>query len=406
MYWPIRGAIFLSCAVALPRVCPAQEWTEASVVAQFLEQSPYAREARARSGVAEAEARGRTRFLNPLLQYSREGAGRTEFYQAEQTLPLSGRRPLLRQAGASGVRAVEAAGAFDLWQARSALRLAFYQVLSAQERESVYATAAKEIDRVLLVLRSREREGEGTKFDRMRTERERAELLAESALARAETEMAMGRMLAFLPVGTVAARVTGTMNSGPLVADAAALTQRALLAREDMKAEQGRLEQFRWEQRAAEKLRIPEPLLSAGMKRADVGARNLEMGPVVSVSIPLPLFNKGQDEVARFSAERERTAARVEILTRQIRAAVEGTARAFTVRRQARDSYERELADSGPELIRMASVAYQEGEIGILQLLDAYRLERQARLRMLEIQLSVKEAQIELERVLGEELGQ
>jgi cobalt-zinc-cadmium efflux system outer membrane protein len=50
-------------------------------------------------------------------------------------------------------------------------------------------------------------------------------------------------------------------------------------------------------------------------------------------------------------------------------------------------------------------VAYQEGEIGILQLLDAYRTQRQAQLRMLEIQAAVKEAQIELERVVGEELG-
>ncbi|MGE4056891.1 MAG: hypothetical protein AB7F99_19045, partial [Vicinamibacterales bacterium] len=82
-----------------------------------------------------------------------------------------------------------------------------------------------------------------------------------------------------------------------------------------------------------------------------------------------------------------------------------GTVRAFNVRVQARDRYRQELADSGPELIKIATVAYQEGEIGILQLLDAYRSQRQAQLRMLDIQAAVKEAQIELERVVGEELG-
>ena len=87
------------------------------------------------------------------------------------------------------------------------------------------------------------------------------------------------------------------------------------------------------------------------------------------------------------------------------RDAVEGTVRAFNVRVQARDRYRQELADSGPELIKIATVAYQEGEIGILQLLDAYRSQRQAQLRMLDIQAAVKEAQIELERVVGEELG-
>jgi outer membrane protein, heavy metal efflux system len=109
--------------------------------------------------------------------------------------------------------------------------------------------------------------------------------------------------------------------------------------------------------------------------------------------------------VARYSAEQQRVTARMQLLSQQIRAAVEGTARAFNVRVRARDRYRQELADSGAQLIRMATVAYQEGETGILQLLDAYRTQRQAQLRMLEIQATVKEAQIELERVVGEELG-
>jgi cobalt-zinc-cadmium efflux system outer membrane protein len=165
------------------------------------------------------------------------------------------------------------------------------------------------------------------------------------------------------------------------------------------------LEQFRLEQQAAERLRIPEPVFNAGLKRADVGQNRSATGPVVGISVPLPLFNKGQAEVARFAAEQERVSARLQILSQRIRANIEGTVRAFNVRVQARDSYRKELADSGPELIRIATIAYQEGEIGILQLLDSYRSQRQAQLRMLDIQSAVKEAQIELERVVGEEIG-
>jgi cobalt-zinc-cadmium efflux system outer membrane protein len=176
-------------------------------------------------------------------------------------------------------------------------------------------------------------------------------------------------------------------------------------AREDYRAEQRRLEQFRLEERAADRLKIPDPVLNAGFKRADTGQNRIANGGVVGVTIPLPLFNKGQAEVARYSAEQERISARLQILTQRIRAAVEGTVRAFNVRVQARDRYRQELAGSGPELIKIATVAYQEGEIGILQLLDAYRSQRQAELRVLDIQAAVKEAQIELERVVGEELG-
>jgi cobalt-zinc-cadmium efflux system outer membrane protein len=405
MHLPKRAATSLLYLAALAGLCSAQEWTETSVVQKFLEQSPYAREARARAAIAQAEAKGRSLYANPSFNYTREGAGLTEFFQAEQAIPINGRLKLLRQAGDSAVRATEAEGAFDIWQARTSLRLAFYQLLAAQERERVYSTGLKELENVIRVLRDREREGEGSKFDRLRTERERAELLAELALVQAEMELERSRLIAFLPPATQIAAVAGQIETilGPL--DGTALVQRAMGAREDFRAEQRRLEQFRLEERAADRLKIPEPVLNAGFKRADVGQNRIANGGVVGVTVPLPLFNKGQAEVARYSAEQERISARMQILTQRIRAAVEGTVRAFNVRVQARDRYRRELADSGPELIKIATVAYQEGEIGILQLLDAYRSQRQAQLRMLDIQAAVKEAQIELERVVGEELG-
>jgi cobalt-zinc-cadmium efflux system outer membrane protein len=231
-------------------------------------------------------------------------------------------------------------------------------------------------------------------------------LLAEAGLLRADTELVRGRMLAFLPAGTPDAPVSGQLETAlPVLTEAAPLVQRAMDVREDYRAEQRRMERFRWEQLAAERLRVPEPVVTAGIKRADVGLHRIETGPVVGVSIPLPLFNKGQAEVARFSAEQERARSRLQILAQRIRAEIEGTVRAFQIRTQARDRYRDELGASGAELVKIATVAYQEGEIGILQLLDAYRTQRQAQLRLLDVQSAVKEAQLELERVVGEELG-
>jgi cobalt-zinc-cadmium efflux system outer membrane protein len=384
---------------------PAQEWTEAAIIESFLAQSPRAREARASVAIAEAEARGRTLFSNPSVNYSREGAGLTEFFQAEQALPVTGRRKLLRQAGSSLVRATEADGAFSLWQARSSLRQASYRALASQEREAIHAASLKDIEDVIRVLRDREREGEGSKYDRLRTERERAELLAELALVRAQTALERAQVLAFLPPGTSLTAVSGQIDVPFRTLNADELTQRSLTVREDYRAEQQRLEQYRLEQRAAERLRFPEPVLNAGLKRADVGQPGIAHGPVIGITVPLPLFNKGQAEAARFTAEQERVSARLQILSQQIRAAIEGTVEALNVRLRARDEYRTELAETGPELIRIATVAYQEGEIGILQLLDAYRVQRQTQLRLLDIRAVAKEAQIELERALGEELG-
>ena len=401
-----RAAISVLLAALSGGLCCAQEWTESVVIDRFLKQSPYAREARARIAIARAEARARTLYPNPSLLYSRERAGLTEFFQAEQTVPISGRLKLLRQAGASAVLATEADAAFSFWQARTSLRQAFFRLLASQKREAVYSASSKEIQEVIRVLRERELQGEGSRFDRLRTERERAEVLAELALLRSATALDRAQVLAFLPADLAGPlTVSGELSTPSLVLSATDLTGRALALREDYQAELQRVQQFRTEQRAAERLRIPEPIVNAGLKRADVGQQRIGYGPVVGVSIPLLIFNKGQAEVARFAAEQERADARLQILSRQIQAAVDGNVRAFQVRSAARDEYRSTLADSGTELVRIATVAYQEGEINILQLLDTYRLQRQAQLRLIDIEAAVKEAQIEVERVVGEEIG-
>jgi outer membrane protein, heavy metal efflux system len=405
MSLPKSAVLFLPILAAFSNAADAQEWTEAVVIQSFLDQSPQVRETRARVAIAEAEARRRTLYTNPSVNYSRESAGFTEFFQAEQTLPISGRLRFLRQAGASSIRATQAEGAFDLWQARTDLRQAFYRVLASQNRDGLYLASLKEMEDVIRILRDREAQGEGSKFDRLRTERERAELLAELALVRAITALERGQMLSFLPIGTTLVTVAGSIDTKISLPELSELERLAFASREDYRAEQQRLEQFRLEQRAAERLRIPEPTVNGGLKRADIGQTGTVNGPVVGITVALPLFNKGQTEVARFSAEQERTSARLQFLTQHVRAAIAGTAQAFQVRLRARDEYASELSRTGPELIRIATVAYQDGEIGILQLLDAYRVQRQAQLRMLEIQAAVKEAQIELERVVGQEIG-
>jgi outer membrane protein TolC len=54
--------------------------------------------------------------------------------------------------------------------------------------------------------------------------------------------------------------------------------------------------------------------------------------------------------------------------------------------------------------MNIAEVAYREGEVGILELLDAVRTSSRARLRSIEIRLEARLAQIALERAVGDVL--
>jgi cobalt-zinc-cadmium efflux system outer membrane protein len=155
------------------------------------------------------------------------------------------------------------------------------------------------------------------------------------------------------------------------------------------------------EQTAAGRLRFPEPVVSAGLKRADNTRGDTDAGPVVSLTLPLPLFNRGTTEVQRFQAEETRARARRDVLAQQITAQVEGAYQTLLIRQRAADGYQKEISSRGADLTRIVQVAYQEGELGILELLDALRVSRQSQLRLLELQGAAREAEIELERVVG-----
>src|SRR6266545_3761541 len=186
----------------------AQEWTEAQVIQKFLDQSPYAREMKARIDSVRAAAAGRTLLPNPSAVFSREGAGYAAFYQIEQQVPWSGRRGILKQAGTAAVAATEAETSVVLWGLRSDVRVAFYRMMAAQRRQNVLADGLKDLEGIIRILRTRESEGEGSKYDRLRAEREMAEY--RSLLALAQTDIAQARFVlqGFLPTGTVVEKVS------------------------------------------------------------------------------------------------------------------------------------------------------------------------------------------------------
>ena len=74
------------------------------------------------------------------------------------------------------------------------------------------------------------------------------------------------------------------------------------------------------------------------------------------------------------------------------------------MRKAAIVQYRNEVNQLGVDLSRITRLAYQEGEVGILELLDSYRVTRQSLLRLLELEALAKEAQIELDRAVGEEV--
>ncbi len=141
--------------------------------------------------------------------YSREGAGFTEFLQVEQPLPIFGIRGALSRAGVAATAAAEAQRDARLWDLRVEAARLVTRWLWTQARVEAMTADTQAVERLVEVLRVREREGEGSRFDRLRAEQEVAEL-KQAAVSRAiELSDARGAVAALLPPGVTVTRVTG-----------------------------------------------------------------------------------------------------------------------------------------------------------------------------------------------------
>jgi cobalt-zinc-cadmium efflux system outer membrane protein len=187
----------------------------------------------------------------------------------------------------------------------------------------------------------------------------------------------------------------------PAALDAEALLARARTSRAELRALQSGVDRSTLEADAAKRARRPAPLLSGGMKRADTGIER-QRGGVFGLSVAVPLFDTGARDAARWTAQGARLAAERTAIELQVRADIMRSVEALTLRQQAVASAAEDPL--GADLVTTAVVAYREGEVGIVVLLDAVRTASRARIRDLERRLDLRLAQIALERAVGEVL--
>ena len=382
----------------------AQTLTEAQALARMRTEHPQLRVLQLTVRELEAATRERSLRANPTVSYTREDAGLSvdDFLLVTQELPVRGRLGLLREAGAHAVRAAEAHADADLLTFETGLRLAFADLLLAQERAQALETALSELNRLVDVLRVREEQGEGSQFDRLRAEREVAEIDTDLGTVAIDRLMAQVRLAAFFAPGIDPAelRAVGRVADGGTIPALDVLVAQAVARRSDYRALALSEAQWTGERRAAERLRLPGAAVTAGLKRAGAPAIR-ETGYVVTATMAVPLFNRGQAQVARAEAARERTEAERQVLRIRIESEVRMAHTAAARYRELAAGYRAGSVDRAAELAAIAAAAYEEGEFSILELLDAHRVTLGAGLRLLELSAAARRAQIELDRAIG-----
>jgi outer membrane protein, heavy metal efflux system len=394
----------LGLSFCLPFVS-GQDLTERDALQKLASESPRARALAVQVELARASALTEGLRPNGTLTLSREAAaGVPETYLLyEQPLSVTGRRGYLRRAALAAAESEGMGIRMQLHELRVDARLAFLELLLAQEQLSVYDSEKVSLQEIVEVLRKREKVGESSGYDLIRAERELSLLEADQGNAQAQVEKARGLLASFFATSQNARglRAVGALML-PAVPDLASLIGRSE-ARGDIQAERQLAESSALSMEAAHRKLYPEPVVTGGLKSPAVSGHR-ESGYVLAVTVPLPLFDRGKAEMARAEIARSAALTRVDAIKAEVQLRLKGAWEETQTHIRVAELYQKKAVAETGDLVRIARAAYEGGEVGILELLDAYRTQREVRLRMQELSATARQSGLELERLVGEEV--
>lgn len=398
MRYPL--SVFL---LSLPLAAWAQTpLTEAEAVRLGLARADVIERERGALLAAEADVHAASVYPNPTLAYSRDRLRGTpgaveQRWMLEQPFDLSGRRGLLREAANRRVAAVSAGNASRRLQFAAEIRRSFHGVLHLQATIRATEDWVRRFARIEGLVEKLARAGEASGYDRHRLARERQTAEALRAAGYAELERESARLMALtgltqLPV------LAGELLPPALPALDIALEQ--LDRHPDLQTLVHRAEAAEFDGRAARRGAIPEVTAGIGPKQVESGGVK-DTGVAMTLSLPLPLFDRQQAGRQRAAAEAQQAHADYRLARARIEAELRGLHRqAESLRETARDYRGRALAAT-PQLLRIAEAAYQGGESSLLELLDAYRGALEAETTTLELELRAREARIAYDLLTG-----
>lgn len=395
-----RGHAGLAAALALAAApAPAAPVTEAEAIDRALAQPEFTALGEANRDEAQARIRGIRRFDNPEASLSREqvsGSGRSETeWQAGVTQPvdLSGRRSALRAAARAEAGAVDADTARRRQERSAEVRRAFAGCAAAAEKVRVSSAFAGRLQEAERIVTARTRAGDTAGYDLRR-------LRVEARTAEAQERLAAGEVAAEC---AALSRLTGEPDARP-AEPIAAIALRATPTsppetRPDIAAREQRVLASSQQVRAAQRARLPEIAVGLGYKRvtADEGSAG---GPVISLGARIPLFDRGGAAIAEARARQRAREAELGLARREAEVAVavaEARTEAAVAAARAAQAAAGDAARLGP----IAEAAYEGGESGVVELVDAYRTARDAELEIIDLLERAARARIDLELAQG-----
>lgn len=329
---------------------------------------------------------------NPSVEVSREGASGDSEYQLGivQPIDLNGRRGSLRDAARADGLATEAEIARRRQLLAGEVRQAYVQCAAARAQLDVWQRYTDELAEAERVSTARAEAGDTAVYDVRRVRVERR--AAEAQLARARGDVAADC--------AALASLTGLTDPQVELAAITRLTSAAQSGeRADLLAGERRVEAAEYRVRAADQARLPQLGVGVGLLRRTDGI-DTAYGPIVSVGATVPLWNSGSAAVRREEARAAALESELLIARRRIEAEQNAAAARLAAAREAAVTAVGAREDAS-RLGTIAETAYQAGEIGVVELLDAYEAALEADLSVIALATDAALAVVEHDLAIG-----
>jgi cobalt-zinc-cadmium efflux system outer membrane protein len=344
---------------------------------------------------------------NPELQYAREqvdrihGDNTEDIFWISQQFEISGARGLRKDAAQMRLDGAHLGARTNHLAMEADARRLFHRLLYQHRLVLAGEDWATRISNIAAVVEKRERAGEVSGYDALRLSRERASVNAAVHREQSTRSRLWASMIALLGGPDVAGRFDGV--TGELLPDAPPALADLLSAldnRPDIVQLEREVAALELERRAGSRGWVPDLTLGAGQKRVDDDLGS-DTGPIIVAGITIPLFNHGQADEQRASAQAEIARNRHQLLVQKAQGDVTGLWREVVGLRSAALEARQGAGEEASRMIRIAETAYEGGELGVLELLDAYRSAYLFQIQALELSVAARLTSIELDQLTG-----
>lgn len=357
--------------------------------------------------VAEVRALARQAavYPNPSVNLSHEplwdqGLSHNESYLTlSQKVVWPGLREAQRSAGRSLTAAAVGSHRADSLHLRFAVIETYTKAVAAEARVALLDTVTAFFRQAEQTVQALLAEGEASAYSlrRLRVEQTRYRtLLAQDILEREQARAALGLLILGVDQPSVVVPSDPLMTLPP-IPDLPVVLQHSLDRRPERYSATEELQAAAAILDIALRQRRPEPTVSAGVKRQSDGFNGLFLG----LTTPLPLFDKNQAMIEARQTQRHVAETNLVLTERYVEHDLRRAHTQYRVLFEHYTSLPSTFRSEADALINTARLSYAEGEMSMIELLDAVAMYLQANSLSLRLQADLQVAYFDLIRAAG-----